>query len=242
MKEGRKVLKLKLALCYLGYIIAIAVLFSRKAINIMSYQNGRAAGIVIFILLTALILYLTFYFVKKDDLAHLKAIADKSVKEESIEERLLAYYQYAKAFTHKGDRRINDEVRQLGELAEAMVGKLKNIDNLLLDTFSRTDLTYVTYKERISDVMKVYLRNCQSIKTRADTFDSKWANENNTAITFESEMQNYIGQNESILSQVDNLMLELIRLGDIGDAGAKEQMLKLIEETKDYASIKGGTK
>ena len=197
---------------------------------------------MIFILLTALVLYLTFSFVKKDNLTHLKAIADKGHKEESIEDQLLAYCEYAKHFTFKGDYRIIDEVHLLGELAGSMVKKLENIDNLLLNTFSKTDLTYVTYKDRISDVIKVYIRNCQSVKTRADTFDSKWEKENSTALTFESEMQNYLGHNESILSQVDNLMLELIRLGDIGDENAKEQMLRLIEETKDYASIKGGTK
>lgn len=234
-------LKLKLALCYIGYIIAIAVLFSRKTFDLMSYPHGKAAGIIIFILLTALIVYLTYDFVKKDNLARLKAIANKEIKEESIEMQLLSYCEYAKSFTYK-DHRITDEIQRLGELAESMVKKLKNIDDLLLGTFSRTDLTYVTYKERVSDVMKVYLRNCQSIRTRADTFDNKWEKENATALTFESEMQGYLGQNESILSQMDNLMLELIRLGDIGDESAKEQMLKLIEETKDYASIRGGTK
>ena len=234
-------LKLKLALCYIGYIIAIAVLFSRKTFDLMSYPHGKAAGIIIFILLTALIVYLTYDFVKKDNLARLKAIANKEIKEESIEMQLLSYCEYAKSFTYK-DHRITDEIQRLGELAESMVKKLKNIDDLLLGTFSKTDLTYVTYKERVSDVMKVYLRNCQSIRTRADTFDNKWEKENATALTFESEMQGYLGQNESILSQMDNLMLELIRLGDIGDESAKEQMLKLIEETKDYASIRGGTK
>lgn len=207
----------------------------------MSYPHGKAAGIIIFILLTALIVYLTYDFVKKDNLARLKAIANKEIKEESIEMQLLSYCEYAKSFTYK-DRRITDEIQRLGELAESMVKKLKNIDDLLLGTFSKTDLTYVTYKERVSDVMKVYLRNCQSIRTRADTFDNKWEEENATALTFESEMQGYLGQNESILSQMDNLMLELIRLGDIGDESAREQMLKLIEETKDYASIRGGTK
>ncbi|MCH5347713.1 MAG: hypothetical protein J1E40_00190 [Oscillospiraceae bacterium] len=235
-------LKLKLALIYLGYIAAIAILFSKNLINIMSYSGGKAAGIIIFVLLTALILYLTFDFVRKENMNALKAIADKSVREATIEDQLQGYREYARSFKNKGDYRIADEIQKLGELAESMLKKLENIDGLLLNTFSRTDLTYITYKERITDVMKVYLRNCQSVRTRADTFDNKWEKENNTALTFESEMQTYLGQNESILSQVDNLMLELIRLGDIGDESAKEQMLKLIEETKDYASIRGGTK
>lgn len=208
----------------------------------MSYSGGKAAGIIIFVLLTALILYLTFDFVRKENMNALKAIADKSVREATIEDQLQGYREYARSFKNKGDYRIADEIQKLGELAESMLKKLENIDGLLLNTFSRTDLTYITYKERITDVMKVYLRNCQSVRTRADTFDNKWEKENNTALTFESEMQTYLGQNESILSQVDNLMLELIRLGDIGDESAKEQMLKLIEETKDYASIRGGTK
>lgn len=235
-------LKKKLALIYLGYIAAIVILFSKYTVNIMSYPNGKIAGILIFILLTALILYLTLDIVRKENMNTLKAIASKADKTETIEDQLMGYREYARAFKNKGDHRITDEVQKLGELAESMLKKLENIDGLLLNTFSGTDLTYITYKERISDVMKVYLRNCQSVRTRADTFDNKWEKENNTALTFESEMQTYIGQNESILSQVDNLMLELIRLGDIGDENAKEQMLKLIEETKDYASIKGGTR
>lgn len=232
-------LKIKLAACYAVYIMAIAALFSKRLIGITRYRNGAVSGVLIFAMLTFWVLYLTIYLIKKDSIERLKALAGDARKI-TPEETLLEYSQYANMAARTLDWRIKDEIARMGELAALMDSKLKTIDSLLLESFSRNDLAYVSYKDNIGSVLEEYLSNFKSVKTRADAFDVNWHADNGAALVIESEMQKYLKKNEEILAQVDSFMIELIRLADKDNENSRSAMQTLVEDTRNYSVIKKG--
>ena len=130
-------------------------------------------------------------------------------------------------------------VEQTTVQIKRLLGKLDNLDKLLDSTFSKTDLTYVTYKDSLDSVLKSFIRNLRGIRKRVDVFDyDSWIAGDRSEISqkYLSDIEEMYEQNETILDSMDSLISELVSLDDVADFSL-DTINNLIAQTQGYKAI-----
>lgn len=239
----------KRVLAFLFYFIALFVFFSRDLINLL---NGTVIGFicggVIFTTLTASLLFVN----KRISVLALEKKNQLLLTDNAENVKLSSYENFlktAKAFESFMNTKFslktmsgiawpfnNVTKKEITDISISFKEKYNNIDSILKESFSSTDLTFIKYKETIDEVTDVFTKNLKGIQKRLMVFDYRnWTNNpnNENAQQYEAEITQMYKQNVDILQRFDKLIHELISLSDISDEPLKELTL-LIEQTKNY--------
>lgn len=155
--------------------------------------------------------------------------------------------EYAKIFTSRDMQNLffKTDVDRIAAVIGKMIKKLDNLEKLLETTFSKTDLTYTTYKNSLDSVIGAFNSNLKSIKKRIDVFDyHAWESGDRSDISekYISDIERLISQNEEIIDKLDYLISELVSLDDPKNFSLSN-LNNLIRQTQDYKNINndGGT-
>lgn len=155
--------------------------------------------------------------------------------------------EYAKIFTSRDMQNLffKTDVDRIATVIGKMIKKLDNLEKLLETTFSKTDLTYTTYKNSLDSVIGAFNSNLKSIKKRIDVFDyHAWESGDRSDISekYISDIERLISQNEEIIDKLDYLISELVSLDDPKNFSLSN-LNNLIRQTQDYKNINndGGT-
>lgn len=135
-----------------------------------------------------------------------------------------------------------DDIDTIITAISKMIKKLNDLENLLDTTFSKTDLTYTTYKSSLNSVIGAFNSNLKSIKKRIDVFDYRaWYEGDRSDISekYVSDIRLSIEQNEEILDKLDYLISELVSLDDPKNLSLSN-LNSLIKQTQDYKNINNG--
>lgn len=229
----------KLFIYYCGYLLFLIILFSRKLVNIMSYRGGKLIGFIAVIMLSALLVYLTFDVINKENLKRLAA-ADKpkTPKRTEMEKMQSLSVDFESIELHNVSEMIKDELEEAKELSAYLYSRLSAVDNLLSETFSVNDLTYAVYKSNINEIAQTVNANFTSILKRFHIFPRVWTNANDIAAVYEAEIQTLLRYNTEIRDKIEELMLELVRLGDAGQNTDIDKLTELVKQTKDYSIVR----
>lgn len=222
----------KLFIAYIFYIAAMIGIYSKWGLNLIDGSPLRLiAGIVVFIMLTAVIIALTVYFVKANKALYLKSLGDGKKKTET--ERLADFITYFSGIERSsGHKDILDIAQTCTVAAKRMTDKLEQLRKLLGETFSLTDLTYTSYIESLNEITAMFNNNLNGIRKRIDVFDPSDVDSDVSSI-YLSESAVLEERNEKMLDTMDNLLLELVRVEDVND-NSLAKLNQLIEQTKLY--------
>lgn len=122
------------------------------------------------------------------------------------------------------------------EAMQGILTKHTNIMNLLKDSFSESDLTFIKYTEVLDEVLDLASNNIKSIYKRMSVFDYR-ANANgittigNQYVTEVAELTNNL---VLINQKFDNLTHELVSMDTISDDSLLLELTELIDSTKMY--------
>lgn len=229
----------KLFVYYGVYLFIMFVLFSRKLINIISYRGGKPIGIVIVIILSLLLLYLTFDTAHKENLKRLSEKNKHKQPEKTEFEKLEEFVsELGQKAAYEIPVMIQDELLQAKYIASYLYSRIKDINGLLAETFSVNDLTYAMYKDSINEILHTINTNFAAILKRFAMFRSEWTSVDNIASVYEKEIHTLLQYNADIQNKIEELTLELVRLSDSGQKTDINKLTKLIEQTKDYVKIR----
>jgi hypothetical protein len=158
---------------------------------------------------------------------------------------------------HRGKKAFSGVIevilQQIGQLSH----KTGIIDDILLQSFDKTEMSYVKFHRTILDVEKVFYLNLRSILNRLNSFDerdyrritAKHLQKKFSPEFLKSKMEVYQGyisyvqkateDNEQIILKLDKILFELSKLdsidsGDISKMTAIQEIDRLIQETKLY--------
>ena len=230
----------RLPILYAIYIGLLLLIFgSMKVFGVVLTPKVIVGCVIVFLGLTGGALGLTvlaFVEYKKLQL-ELKAgipIEVKSSPTDILKENMDIFGQYS--VERKPTGKI---VEQTTVQIKRLLGKLDNLDKLLDSTFSKTDLTYVTYKDSLDSVLKSFIRNLRGIRKRVDVFDyDSWIVGDRSEISqkYLSDIEEMYEQNETILDSMDSLISELVSLDDVADFSL-DTINNLIAQTQGYKAI-----
>lgn len=137
---------------------------------------------------------------------------------------------------------MNTYINALIESIRDMIDRLSNIGTLLEATFSKTDLTYITYVDAIEKVVELFSSNIKSVIKRMTVFDyNAWEEGERSDISqkYISDIEIRISQNDDILNKLDYLISELVSLDDPANFSL-DNITSLIQQTQDYKNINNG--
>ncbi len=137
---------------------------------------------------------------------------------------------------------INAYINTLIDSIRSMIDRLSNINKLLETTFSKTDLTYITYVDAIGNVTELFISNVKSAMKRMSVFDyNAWKAGERSDISqkYISDIEVRISQNDDILDKLDCLISELVSLDDPSNFSL-DNITSLIQQTQDYKNINNG--
>lgn len=229
----------KLFVYYGSYLFIMFILFSRKLVNIMSYRGGKLIGCVIIAILSALLIYLTLDAIHSENMRRLSEINKTQQPKKTELEKLDDFVAvFASKAAYEVPEMIQDELAQAKHIAAYLGSRVKDINNLLTETFSINDVTYGVYKDSIDEILCAVNANFAAIIKRFSIFRSEWTSKNNIASTYEKEIQMFLQYNTEIQNKIEELTLELVRLSDSGQKTDNQKLTELIEQTKNYAKIR----
>ncbi|MGN0666568.1 MAG: hypothetical protein ACI4KF_08600 [Huintestinicola sp.] len=224
--------KIKLVLSYIFYIAAIFGIYSKQGLYLMNGNPSRTiAGIAVFILLTAVIITLTLYYIRMNRAVSLKNIGIETEKSEI--DSLADYAKYFESMVRSsGHRDISEIADKCRSASNRMIEKQKQLKKLLAETFSETDLTYTSYMDSLEEITGIFNNNLKGIRKRMDVFGSADDDSGVTSI-YISESRALEDRNEKMLDTMDSLLLEIVRIEDVND-DSLAKLNGLIEQTKLY--------
>lgn len=237
-------MKLKhLPVLYAAYLLLIIILFSiiNAVVDVMTASVLVISGAV-FLIMSITVIGFTAIAInnhKQQQLELKNQIA--SLTKKSPTDELNDYYNI---FCGKqpGQKPMTEYIETVCNNIKAMFERLHNLENLLDTTFSKTDLTYVTYKSSLESVIGAFNANLKGIKKRIDVFDYTSWNEgekSEISIKYISDIENRISQNEEIIDKLDYLISELVSLDDPANFSLSN-LNNLIRQTQDYKNINNG--
>jgi len=240
----------KIALLNIGIAVVNIIIFSPGLIGIRiggASTLATAFGLTMIVLSAMIFLfgnYKLFFEEYEPAAVDLKKI-------ETVEDYIsvLKINKYKQTFSNKIDIIL--------EQIERLQDKIKTINNILLQKFSSTEMSYTKFKKVIGDVENLFYINVRSILNKINAFDEKdyMRLRNQTAKVklspevFNEKMsiyneyiefvQNSIEDNEHILLKLDKLLLEISKYnsledGEIENMPAMQEIDDLIYKTKLY--------
>ena len=229
----------KLLPLYAGFLFSIFLIYSKHCLHLINGSPLRTiAGIIIMILLIGLLIFMTIYFINKNTEDNLPMIESEETKTE--EEKLEEFITYIKNLKNFNLGPFEKQKKQLYDMSVSMKLKYANIQKLLKDSFSETDLTYSTYNSTLNEVLKIFNKNMKGIQKRIEVFDYnayKLDSSNENANEYITEVKNLYDNNDVVIEHIDDLMHELVSLDDISEMPL-EKVNMLIEQTQNYKNIK----
>ncbi len=229
----------KLIPLYAGFLFSIFLIYSKHCLHLINGSPLRTiAGIIIMILLIGLLIFMTIYFINKNTEDNLPMIESEETKTE--EEKLEEFITYIKNLKNFNLGPFEKQKKQLYDMSVSMKLKYANIQKLLKDSFSETDLTYSTYNSTLNEVLKIFNKNMKGIQKRIEVFDYnayKLDSSNENANEYITEVKNLYDNNDVVIEHIDDLMHELVSLDDISEMPL-EKVNMLIEQTQNYKNIK----
>lgn len=229
----------KLFAYYGSYLFIMFILFSRKLVNIMSYRGGKLIGCIIIAILSALLVYLTFDTIHSENMKRLSETNKPKQPEKTELEKLNDFVDvFASKAAYEVPNMIQDELVQAKHSAAYLSSRVKDINNLLTETFSINDVTYAAYKSNIDEILRTINANFAAILKRFSMFRSEWTSKSDIASTYEKEIQTFLQYNTEIQNKIEELTLELVRLSDSGQKTDSQKLTELIEQTKNYVKIR----
>ena len=229
----------KLFVYYGAYLAIMFVLFSRRLVNIMSYRGGKLVGFIIIAMLSLLLIYLTFDTIRKENIRRLSGESKSNVSEKTELQKLEALaLEFNQKALYEVPNMIQDELSQAQHIAAYLCSRIKDINKLLMETFSINDLTYAVYMDNVDEIVHTINANFEAILKRFSMFRSEWTSNNDIASVYENEIQTLLQYNSEIQDRVEELTLELVRLSDSGQKTESSRLTELIEQTKNYAKVR----
>lgn len=229
----------KLFVYYGAYLAIMFVLFSRRLVNIMSYRGGKLVGFIIIAMLSLLLIYLTFDTIRKENIRRLSGESKSNVSEKTELQKLEALaLEFNQKALYEVPNMIQDELSQAKHIAAYLCSRIKDINKLLMETFSINDLTYAVYMDNVDEIVHTINANFEAILKRFSMFRSEWTPSNDIASVYEKEIQTLLQYNSEIQDRVEELTLELVRLSDSGQKTESSKLTELIEQTKNYVKIR----
>ncbi len=229
----------KLIPLYAGFLFSIFLIFSKHCLHLINGNPLRTvAGIIIMILLIGLVVFMTNYFVKKHAEDNLPMIESEETKSE--EQKLEDFITYIRNMKNFNLGPFENKKKMLYDMGMSMKMKYANIQKLLKDSFSETDLTYNTYESTLNEVLKIFNKNLKGIQKRIEVFDYnayRLDSKNENANEYITEVKNLYDNNDVVIEHIDELMHELVSLDDISELPL-EKVNMLIEQTQNYKNIK----
>lgn len=222
----------KIFIAYILYIAAIFGIYSKRGLYLINGSPVRLiAGIIVFIMLTAVVIALTIHYVKESKILYLKSLGDGKKKAET--ERLADFIEYFNGIKRSiGHKDILNIAQTCSVAAKRMTDKQERLRKLLAETFSQTDLTYTSYVESLNEITAIFNNNLNGIRKRIEVFDPA-DDDSDVSSIYISESAALEERNEQILDSIDNLLLEIVRVDDVNDTSLAK-LNKLIEQTKLY--------
>lgn len=234
-------MKLKrLPILYAVYLVLLILIFGAiKVFGVVLTPQIIAGCVIIFLGLTGGTLGITVLTLKEYNRLQLELksgipIETKRGTRDELNDYLMIFGQYS--VERKPTGKI---VGQTTVQIKRLQSKLSNLDKLLDSTFSKTDLTYVTYKESLDSVLKLFIGNLRGIRKRVDVFDyDSWIAGDRSEISqkYLSDIEEMYKQNETILDSMDSLISELVSLDDVADFSL-DTINNLIAQTQDYKTV-----
>lgn len=156
-----------------------------------------------------------------------------------------------------GKKTFENEIDTILDQIERFYNKKETTRDILLQKFSKTEMSYAKFDGTISDVENVFYINIKSILNKLNAFDEKdynrikksGAQKKFTAEFVQSKMSIYneyisfvkdaTEDNEQIILKLDKVLLEISKLnsledGEIENMSAMKEIDELINETKFY--------
>lgn len=135
---------------------------------------------------------------------------------------------------------VADELKQTTAQIERLKKKMELIDMVLLQFFSKTEMSYLNYKAVMESVAKVFYGNVQNIINRVIIFDpEEYAEQGEKSESSEEHLNvihEMLNKNAKIIDKMDNLLIEVSRLTDSKTA------LENLPAIKDLEELIGNTK
>ncbi len=157
----------------------------------------------------------------------------------------------------RGLRTFTDDIEAILEQIRRFQKKEATINDILLQRFDSTEMSYLKFTGTINQVENVFFINIRSVINKLNAFDeedyiraAKSYNKTSTASDFiRTKMSIYneyitfvkgsVEDNEQILLKLDKVLLEISKLGSLQDGEledmlAMKEMDELIQNTKWY--------
>jgi hypothetical protein len=219
------------------YLVVVYLLFCTHIFNLFNGTFlGNICGVLLFTVLTAMLIVITINVVRGKT-----NTATEPSKSLTPIEQLKSYFniwntKYVKSVN------IGPFMPWRSDITDVLTGILKkyeNIISLLDDSFSKTDLTYITYIDTLNEVVGLSVSIAKSLFKRFDVFDYQgWCKDSNNEryTQYIAETREYLDKATEINLKMDNLVHELVRLDEISGDSLKE-LNELIDQTKQYKNI-----
>lgn len=227
---------------YLAVLI-IAAIVIKLTVAVMTIKTLIACW-AFFVCISLIIVFMTAIAVINHKQHREELLSNINTEKKSPHDDLR---EYAKIFTSRDMQNLffKTDVDRIAAVIGKMIKKLDNLEKLLETTFSKTDLTYTTYKNSLDSVIGAFNSNLKSIKKRIDVFDyHAWESGDRSDISekYISDIERLISQNEEIIDKLDYLISELVSLDDPKNFSLSN-LNNLIRQTQDYKNINndGGT-
>lgn len=221
-------------------ILVIASVVIKTTVDVMTIKVLIMCW-AFFICISLILIYLTImaildYKQQRNELKNGIKPKKKSPQEELREYESIFAEPYLQTSFFKTD------IDKIIIIINKMIKKLSDLENLLETTFSKTDLTYTTYKSSLDSVIGTFNNNLKSIKKRIDVFDyNAWQAGDHSDVSekYISGIKRLTAQNEEILEKLDYLISELVSLDDPKNFSLSN-LNNLIRQTQDYKNINNG--
>lgn len=224
-------------------ILVIAAIIIKLTVDVMTIKTLIICW-TFFICISLIMIFMTAIAVINHRQHREELLSNVNVKKKSPHDDLR---EYATIFTSSNIQNLffKTDVDRITAVISRMIKKLDNLEKLLENTFSKTDLTYTTYKNSLDGVIGAFNNNLKSIKKRIDVFDYRaWESGNRSDVSekYISDIERLISQNEEIIDKLDYLISELVSLDDPKNFSLSN-LNNLIRQTQDYKNINnnGGT-
>lgn len=129
---------------------------------------------------------------------------------------------------------VHSELDETVSQIERMQKKVGLIDTLLLQFFSKSELSYKNYRAVIDSVSKVFYGNVQNIINRVIIFDpdeySTMGRMSESSGEHLQVIKDMLANNAEIISRLDNLLIEVSKLTDSRTAVENLPAIKDLEE------------
>lgn len=245
MQKGKIV---KLAGLNLGIAAANTVVFSPGLLG-LGFSGGSFASAVA---VTTLVMSLLVFGYGNYTLLWREEEAISQVKHLSSQEDYINALQQ-----HRGKKAFSGVMEVILQQIGQLNHKTEIIDDILLQNFDKTEMSYIKFHQTILEVEKVFYLNIRSILNRLNSFDekdyrritAKQLQKKFSPEFLKSKMAVYQGyisyvqkateDNEQIILKLDKILFELSKLdsldgGDITKMSAIQEIDRLIQETKLY--------